>query len=151
MQCKTMQCKTIKCKIDNHLEKSGQFWNRPENWQWSGKIRTVLKPSGKLAMIRKNPDRFGSIGRVEQVFSVVRAKTFRTRKNFPGSNATLLPRFLGLWFPPWERFFDFPFRSYSCFRKKIWLTCQKVFPLPTVGAPSASNSLSALSARAWKN
>ena len=63
----------------------------------SGNIRTVLKPSGKLAMIWKNPDRFGSIGRVEQVFSVVRAKTFRTRKNFPGSNATLLPRFLGLW------------------------------------------------------
>ena len=21
-------------------------------------------------------------------------------------------------FPPWKRFFDFPFRSYSCFRKK---------------------------------
>ena len=21
-------------------------------------------------------------------------------------------------FQPWERFFDFPFRSYSCFRKK---------------------------------
>merc|ERR1712209_322345 len=51
-------------------------------------------------------------------------------------------------FPPWERFFDFPFQSYSCFRKKIWLTCQKVFPLPTVGAPSASNSPSALSAQA---
>ena len=47
-------------------------------------------------------------------------------------------------FPPWERFFDFPFRSYSCFRKKIWLMAQKVFPLPTVGAPSASNSPSAL-------
>ena len=49
-------------------------------------------------------------------------------------------------FPPWERFFDFPFRSYSCFRKKIRRTCQKVFPLPTVGAPSARNSPSALSA-----
>ena len=36
-------------------------------------------------------------------------------------------------FPPWEQFFDFPFRSYSCFRKKILLTAQKVFPLPTVG------------------
>ena len=47
-------------------------------------------------------------------------------------------------FRPWEQFFDFPFRSYSCFRKQIWLTCQKVFPLPTVGALSASNS-SALS------
>ena len=51
-------------------------------------------------------------------------------------------------FPPWKRFFDFPFRSYSCFRKKIRLTAQKVFPPPTVGAPSASNSPSALSARA---
>ena len=28
---------------------------------------------------------------------IIRAKTFRTRKNFPGSNATLLPGFLGLW------------------------------------------------------
>ena len=36
-------------------------------------------------------------------------------------------------FPPWKPFFDFPFRSYSCFRKKIRLTCQKVFPHPTVG------------------
>ena len=51
-------------------------------------------------------------------------------------------------FPPWKPFFDFPFRSYSCFRKKIWLTAQKVFPPPTVGAPSASKSPSALSARA---
>ena len=25
-------------------------------------------------------------------------------------------------FPHWEPFFDFPFRSYSCFRKKNWLT-----------------------------
>merc|ERR1711873_56637 len=51
-------------------------------------------------------------------------------------------------FPPWKRFFDFPFRSYSCFRKKIRLTAQKVFPPPTCGAPPASNSPSALSARA---
>ena len=36
-------------------------------------------------------------------------------------------------FPPWDRFFDFPLRSYSSFRKKIRLTRQKVFPLPTVG------------------
>ena len=26
-----------------------------------------------------------------------------------------------VYFPPWKPFFDFPFRSYSCFRKKIWL------------------------------
>merc|ERR1711940_199456 len=51
-------------------------------------------------------------------------------------------------FPPWKRFFDFPFRSYSCFRKNIRLTAQKVFPPPTMGALSASNSPSALSARA---
>ena len=53
-------------------------------------------------------------------------------------------------FPPWERFFDFPFRSYSCFRKKIRLTRQKVFPPPTVGVPSASKSPSALSAQALR-
>merc|ERR1711873_34762 len=53
-------------------------------------------------------------------------------------------------FPPWKRFFDFPFLSYSCFRKKIWLTAQKVFPPPTVGVPSASNSPSALSAQALR-
>ena len=33
-------------------------------------------------------------------------------------------------FPPWKTFSDFPIRSYSCFRKKIRLTRQKVFPLP---------------------
>ena len=43
-------------------------------------------------------------------------------------------------FPPWEQFFDFPFTSYSHFRKKKQLTRQKIFPLPTVRAPSASNS-----------
>merc|ERR1711978_53373 len=53
-------------------------------------------------------------------------------------------------FPHWERFFDFPFQSYSSFRKKNLLTSQKVFPLPTVGAPSASKSPSALSAQALR-
>ena len=53
-------------------------------------------------------------------------------------------------FPPWKPFFDFPFRSYSCFRKKIWLTAQKVFPPPTVGVPSASKSPSALSVQALR-
>ena len=52
-------------------------------------------------------------------------------------------------FPPWKRFFDFSFRSYSCFRKKIQLTVQKVFPPPTVGVLSASNSPSALAAAGW--
>ena len=53
-------------------------------------------------------------------------------------------------FPHWERFFDFSFLSYGRFRKKNkqkkQLTRQKVFPLPTVRALSASNSPSALSA-----
>ena len=53
-------------------------------------------------------------------------------------------------FPPWKPFFDFPFRSYSCFRKKIWLTAQKVFPPLNVGVPSASKSPSALSAQALR-
>ena len=34
----------------------------------------------------------------KRFFSIIRAKTLRMRKNFPGSNATLLPRFLGLCF-----------------------------------------------------
>ena len=50
-------------------------------------------------------------------------------------------------FRPWERFFYFLFRSYSCFRKKIRLTCQKVFPLPTEGFYCTVKAL-ALSARA---
>ena len=33
------------------------------------------------------------LGQFKRFFSVIRAKTFRTRKNFPDSNATLLPRF----------------------------------------------------------
>ena len=45
--------------------------------------------------------------------------------------------------PPWDRFFDFPFQSYS---SKILLTRQKVFPLPTVGAPLPVTAL-VLSAR----
>ena len=49
-------------------------------------------------------------------------------------------------FPPWKPFFDFPFRSYSCFRKKIRLTRQKVFPPPIVGFYCTVKAL-ALSAR----
>ena len=45
-------------------------------------------------------------------------------------------------FPPWERFFDFPFRSYSCFRKKIRLTHQKV-PLWEFRLPVKALALSA--------
>ena len=39
----------------------------------------------------------------------------------------------------------------AVFLKKIWPTLQKVFPLPTLRAPSASNSPSALSARLDKS
>ena len=49
-------------------------------------------------------------------------------------------------FPPREQFFDFPFPSYGRFRNKN--PRQKVFPLPTVRATSASNSPSTLSAQA---
>ena len=54
-------------------------------------------------------------------------------------------------FPPWERFSDFPFRSYSSFCKKKtdWPVKSRPPPLPTVRPPSASNSPSALSA-GWK-
>ena len=47
-------------------------------------------------------------------------------------------------FPPWERLSDFTFRSYSRFRKKTWLTHQKVFPIPTVRAPGWIISLNEL-------
>ena len=51
-------------EIGSYLEKSGQFWNHPENWQSSGKLRTVLKSSGKLAVIWKNPDSFEIIRKI---------------------------------------------------------------------------------------
>ena len=53
----------------------------------------------------------------------------------------------------WLRFSNlcnFSFPSYARFREGTRPTRQKVFPHPTVGAPSASNSPSALSARAGK-
>ena len=51
-------------------------------------------------------------------------------------------------FAPWDYFFDFSFPINGRFRKKTGLTRQKVFPLPTVGAHSASKSPCNLSARA---
>ena len=82
-------------KIYNHLEKGGQLWNRPDNWQSSGKtpdsfetIRKIGNHLGKSWSFWKWDSLKG--------FSVIRTKTFRTRKNFPGSNVTLLPRFWGL-------------------------------------------------------
>ena len=56
---------------------SGNFPDNPEN------IQTIWKFSK------------GS-GNFPVQFQGLRAKTFRTRKNFPDGNATLPPRFLGL-------------------------------------------------------
>ena len=44
-----------------------------------------------IRKIGNHPDHFESIGTVYKVFFCC------ARKNFPGSNATLLPRFLRLW------------------------------------------------------
>ena len=86
------------------------------------KIQTVLKSSGKLAVIWKNQDSFEIIWKIGNHLKNVDSfetswklgnqlkkiwislkvlgqfKRFfcYTRKNFLGSNATLLPRFLGL-------------------------------------------------------
>ena len=56
---------------------SGNFLYHPENIQ---PIRKLSKGSGNFPV----------------QFQGLRAKTFRTRKNFPGGNATLPPRFLRL-------------------------------------------------------
>ena len=55
-------------------------------------------------------------------------------------------------FPPWERFSDFPFPSYSRFHKKNPVDPSKSLPPPHCGgrAPSASNSPSPLSAQALR-
>ena len=50
-------------------------------------------------------------------------------------------------FPPWDQFFDFPFRSFSSFRKKNLVDLSLSLPPPHCGAQSASNSPSALSAQ----
>ena len=49
---------------------------------------------------------------------------------------------------PTDLVYDFSFPSYARFREGTRSMPQKVFPHPTVRAPSASNSPSALSARA---
>ena len=51
---------------------------------------------------------------------------------------------------PTDLVYDFSFPSYARFREGTRPMPQKVFPHPTVRAPSASNSPSALSARAGK-
>ena len=49
------------------------------------------------------------------------------------------------WFPTLGSIFRLSVPELQFFVKKTWLTHQKVFPLPTVRAPSASNSPGALS------
>merc|ERR1712012_918728 len=149
------------------LRKNGRFYVRPKSGFWP-KNGSYPKKSPKmtfppLIIWAKGPFFF------EQLFSVV-ARTWLGLKSvclFLGPKFQFFAKksdfchttpifvddpFLALDmtvnFPPWKQFFDFPIQSYSCFRKKIRLTAQKVFPPPTVGAPSASNSPSALSARA---
>ena len=62
--------------------------------------------------------------------------------------------FVALWekvhFPRCGRFLTFRSWVMAIFVKKTWPTRQKVFPLPTVGALSASNSSSALSVQALR-
>ena len=53
-------------------------------------------------------------------------------------------------FPHWERFFDFPFRSYSSFRKKICWPVKKSSTLPLWGHRLPVKAL-ALSARGLDN
>ena len=151
------------------LRRNGRFYVRPKSGFWP-KNGSYPKKSPKmtfspLIIWAKGPFFF------EQLFSVV-ARTWLVTKSdrlFFGPKFQFLAKksdfchrtpifvddpFLALVmtvnFPPWKRFFDFPFRSYSSFRKKIRLTRQKVFPLPTVGAPPASNSPSALSVQALR-
>ena len=66
------------------------------------------------------------------VIYIIRAKTFRTRKNFPGSNATLLPGFLGLWTAPIQHPYKCP--SLLIWRSRRWAGGERkygqTFPLP---------------------
>merc|ERR1712012_773155 len=151
------------------LRRNGHFYVRPKSGFWP-KSGFYPKKSPKmtfspLIIWAKGPFFF------EQLFSVV-ARTwlgYKSGTSFLGPKFRFLAQksnfchttpilvddsFLALGmtvnFPPWKPFFDFPFRSYSCFRKKIWLTAQKVFPPPTVGVPSASKSPSALSYQALR-
>ena len=48
-------------KMGTDLEKSRQFWNRPENKKWSWKIWSVVKLSGKWETILKNLESFKTV------------------------------------------------------------------------------------------
>ena len=78
------------------LKLYGQFWNRPDSFEI---VRTVLKSSGQFwnrpDSLKNCQDSFKLSGQNCSFYNI-RAKIFRTRKNFPGSNATALPGFLGL-------------------------------------------------------
>jgi len=76
---------------------SGNFPDHPENIQ---PIRKLSRLSGNFP---DNPENIQTIwkfskgsGNFPVQFQGLRAKTFRTCKNFPDGNATLPPRFLGL-------------------------------------------------------
>ena len=55
----------------SYLEKSGQFWKHPENWQSSEKIRIVLKSSGKLAVIWKIRTVLKSSGKLAVIWKIL--------------------------------------------------------------------------------
>merc|ERR1711873_361505 len=131
------------------LRRNGRFYVRPKSGFWP-KNGSYPKKSPKmtfppLIIWAKGPFFF------EQLFLVVA----RTWVGYKSDSLFLGPKFrflaqnsdfchttpifvddpilaldMTVNFPPWKRFFDFPFRSYSCFRKKIRLTAQKVFPPP---------------------
>merc|ERR1711928_82122 len=136
------------------LRRNGRFYVRPKSGFWP-QIGSYPKKSPKMTfsplIIWAKATFF-----FEQLFPVV-ARTWLESKS---GTSFLGPKFRFLaqksdfcHMTPIlvdDPFLDFPFRSYSCFRKKILLTAQKVFPPPTVGVPSASNSPSALSAQALR-
>ena len=76
---------------------SGNFPGYPETFRIILKISSL---SGNFPGYLENIQTIWKFSRPSGNFPVqiqgLRAKTFRTRKNFPGGNATLPPRFLGL-------------------------------------------------------
>ena len=97
-------------KIGYHLEKSTQFWNCPKNW----------KIFGKSGLFWNRPENVNCYGKIQTVVKLSRKWMgndleksgqfirffWYTAKKFPGSNATLLPRFLHLWLMKTARIVD---------------------------------------------
>ena len=96
------------------------IWKNPDCLISSGKLAIIWKNPGSFEAVQKmrnhleNPDSFNckyldsfktdckvfeftGLGQLSRFFSVVGAKTFRTRKVTLGSNATPPPRFSRLW------------------------------------------------------